>query len=791
MDTRDADAFSRYQVIRPLAQGGMGQLYLATDTKLNRNIVLKVLRDEVLSDDYQGYLQQEGLNLARLSHPHIRQLFDIESAGQRTALVLEYVDGRDLRAYLLENSPDYVERLRLLQETAAGLAAAHAAGITHNDLKAENVLVANDGTVKVSDFGLAQSGNSTVQDVKALGALAKSVLQDCADTTDQLSHLLASLTSTVAMNRPTAREAAAAFQACWLESTQAVTAVPKRRGALQPVVAISLIIILAAVGLLAQKLWEADDQQTYVAVLPSTVKNGNRLSDASAQALQSLVDAAIAESLAVDARVLLKRIEVEPDTAQDLQSLGIAQALDEWIASEIECLEAICNVSVMRLSTASGAVLASRTIPVAQDALLDSYQLMRETFPQLYERSSGAPGASPAISEDGMHTFVALLTQRKASASSYADVFESVSKLVDEHPAFLPLYKVYSDTALELFFESGDVSLLSQVDDALLRYASKYGDSDYLAHMRFELAIELGDFSRAARELELMNTLGADRVLLYELTGLYHGRQGENDLAEPFLQKAVKLRPSRSAYFRLGVNYYVAGDLARADATLTALNQAFGADQKSLNMLGLIHLDQGDLKLASRFFEGSVGLMPGPLQRSNLGLTRMLLRDYSGAAALFETLVAEGSRDPAILLNLADSYALGGAPERAEMYYRMIIELHNDGTMPVDLKSLSQAYAHLGQYEEAIALLSEIEASGERYEQAFNTALIYTIARQNLAALSAVETALSEGFGAVWFTLPWFDDLCRERGFSEALGSHGLDNRCAGVYIPASGTTND
>ena len=142
-------------------------------------------------------------------------------------------------------------------------------------------------------------------------------------------------------------------------------------------------------------------------------------------------------------------------------------------------------------------------------------------------------------------------------------------------------------------------------------------------------------------------------------------------------------------------------------------------------------------------------------------------------------------------MNLADCYALSGERERAEIYYRKIVEKHAQAQKPIDLKSLSQAYAHLGLHAEAIGLLSDIETSGERHEQAFNKALVFAITSQHLAALAAVETALAGGFGAVWFTLPWFDRLCTEPSFSDVLGNHGLHDRCSQVVYQALGATID
>ncbi len=150
---------NRYQVTSLLARGGMATVYLATDTRLDRVVALKVMHPHLASDPgFVARFQREARSAARLSHPHVVGVYDQgESVGQ-VYLAMEYIPGRTLRDVLDEYGPLSLEQaLVLLDPVLEALDAAHAAGFVHRDIKPENVLISDDGRVKVADFGLARA----------------------------------------------------------------------------------------------------------------------------------------------------------------------------------------------------------------------------------------------------------------------------------------------------------------------------------------------------------------------------------------------------------------------------------------------------------------------------------------------------------------------------------------------------------------------------------------------------------------------------------------------------------
>src|SRR5262245_1450556 len=146
-----------YQVISRLGQGGMGEVYLAEDTRLNRKIALKVLPITFIqSSDRLRRFEREAKAASALNHPNILTIYEIGQANGWHFIATEFVAGTTLRELMEGASMGLDETISVAVQVASALAAAHEAGIVHRDIKPENVMVRPDGLVKILDFGLAK-----------------------------------------------------------------------------------------------------------------------------------------------------------------------------------------------------------------------------------------------------------------------------------------------------------------------------------------------------------------------------------------------------------------------------------------------------------------------------------------------------------------------------------------------------------------------------------------------------------------------------------------------------------
>src|SRR5436309_1253208 len=154
----------RYEIRSQIGEGGMGEVYLAQDTKLDRKIALKTLPAELAGNsDRMRRFVQEAKAAAALNHPHIAHVYEIGESDGVHFIAMEFVDGFTLRQLIHEKQTDLPKLLRYLQHAADGLAKAHAAGIVHRDLKPDNIMITRDGHAKILDFGLAKLVEPTGQ----------------------------------------------------------------------------------------------------------------------------------------------------------------------------------------------------------------------------------------------------------------------------------------------------------------------------------------------------------------------------------------------------------------------------------------------------------------------------------------------------------------------------------------------------------------------------------------------------------------------------------------------------
>jgi serine/threonine protein kinase len=146
-----------YEIISPLGAGGMGEVYRARDTRLGRDVALKVLTESFAHDPERlRRFEQEARAVAALNHPNILALYDIGSRDGQPYLVSELLEGESLRDLLNAGPLPSRKASDYATQIASGLGAAHEKGIVHRDLKPENLFITKDGRVKILDFGLAK-----------------------------------------------------------------------------------------------------------------------------------------------------------------------------------------------------------------------------------------------------------------------------------------------------------------------------------------------------------------------------------------------------------------------------------------------------------------------------------------------------------------------------------------------------------------------------------------------------------------------------------------------------------
>ncbi len=162
MITKGDKINDRYQIIKTIGEGGMANVYLAKDIILDRNVAVKVLRGDLADDEkFVRRFQREALSASKLSHPNIVEMYDVGEDNGKYYIVMEFVDGKTLKSLIKRRGgltlPEVID---IMSQLTSGIICAHDSYIIHRDIKPQNVLILEDGRVKITDFGIAMALNS-------------------------------------------------------------------------------------------------------------------------------------------------------------------------------------------------------------------------------------------------------------------------------------------------------------------------------------------------------------------------------------------------------------------------------------------------------------------------------------------------------------------------------------------------------------------------------------------------------------------------------------------------------
>ena len=163
MITKGQKINDRYEIIKSIGEGGMANVYLGFDTILDRNVAIKVLRGDLSNDEkFVRRFQREALSASSLAHPNIVEMYDVGEDDGTYYIVMEYVEGKTLKQLLKKRGTlTLSEAIDIMSQLTDGMAHAHDSYIIHRDLKPQNIMIKDDGQIKITDFGIAMALNST------------------------------------------------------------------------------------------------------------------------------------------------------------------------------------------------------------------------------------------------------------------------------------------------------------------------------------------------------------------------------------------------------------------------------------------------------------------------------------------------------------------------------------------------------------------------------------------------------------------------------------------------------
>jgi tetratricopeptide (TPR) repeat protein len=700
-----------YRIEGRLGLGGMGEVLLAWDERLERRVAIKRIRQEAgLTTEQRERFRLEARLAARLSHSAVVQIYDLVSTGAEDVIVMEYVEGRTLADRLAAGERmETAEVLRLAGEIAEGLAAAHEAGLIHRDLKAANIMVTPSVHAKILDFGLA---------------------------------------------RPVIRKA----------SELAIT----RQG-----MVLGTCHAMSPEQARGEEVDERSDLFSFGALIHEMLTGrppfrGNDTIDSLRRVVtEEPVDPILArpdlpaEAARLLRRLLAKRREDRPAKAREV--IAILESLRTHSGSQAALLEEIAGGVYGGAETQVEPPVAlfplRRLVPLVAAVALLALLLGMQGVRRLVVFDVRA--------EDYL-TYMEIRKEidRGDGAVNLATRMAQIQNILKRNPEFLEAWILGARVSRGLFVdrrETGDRDNAETYIREARRLAP--GDPDPLIE-ELRLACALHDTRRAEGALTQLGALLTPARLL-PLQALVAEEGGDLTEAADLLSEVVKQRPdSWYARYRLASVEARRGHLDEARRLFTEILGKSPDNVLTLQYLGWLELWHGDLERAAEIFTRLTNTTKAPeLAWNNLGTVRTRQGKLQSAAEAFRRVLDIQPGYAPALANLAEVELDLGRRGEAEKHYRSALESleklghDNQLSLPEGLLK-AQCLARLDEVQPALAIARSASAQvANRPAQLVQIALVYNISGDREATLAAIKAARAKGVSDRWFQGPEFQWL--------------------------------
>jgi len=859
---------------RLLGEGGMGRVYLAQDNQLQRQVAIKELTSLAKSqtkDEEVNHALEEARLLARVNHTNIIQIHNIVDEGEHTALVMEYFNSKTLTQFQKETYPTLIQKLALLRQLSAGLAAAHINDVIHCDLKPSNILVNEKGQLKITDFGIAclsmsetnneqrknklsktlqygclffmspeQIKQQTVDyrtDIFSLGIIAyqlmvgshpfayghgignesakeianricehtpehaKNLMLDAPTAlTDLLMEMLVkpvdqrTLTATEIENRlkhiQSALQQSEMDEQLTLPLAQTAT-LPATKWKSNSVKFFSSICLLCIVVV---SIWFYSTQEIeikQVVILKPILANSPFMAPMQQDLVISAIEDALRQTVINTKNMyLVSQREVNSiakEYPNDLKKLRQAVGASDIISTTLECDNSRCKVSFSRLvaNPNNNEMLTVKTeknwlAPIEKFNVVYSASQTQfsSLFPQHPEMNQSGLVQRP-INEEDYRSYIELYSQIKGQGNHTEENLTKLKVILLRSPYLYAAYSLYRDAALDLYLDSQDKKYTNQLDVLLKNSPPEYRFSVYEAIDRFWLALDMGEVKLLNQQIGEARNRGASDFVLADLDAIVFFSESEYQKAAEAFIEVIKLRPSTVLLYNLAFTYWRMGELEMSEHTLNKLFKVLPNEYQARQLQANVWLLQGKLIKVIKVYEQIVEENENSQSLTNLSLAYALNKQYTKSLKFSKLAVENNKKHPFDLLNLADIEMILGNKQSAISHYKQVISSLIGKSEVKHLTNLAQAYAQLNQGALAIDALNQAQtlASGSG-EVSYASALVYSLLKEEASAVHHVQKALVNKVGAVWFNLPWFDNLCSNSNFRKLMVKNSNLTRC-------------
>ena len=801
-----------YRIEALLGAGGMGEVYRARDSKLDRDVAIKILPPDVASAELMRRFEQEARAASSLNHPNIVAIYDIGRVGDIAYIAMELVEGHTLRAAILETVP-VKEALRIAAKVADVLASAHQRGVVHRDLKPENVMIARDGYIKLLDFGLAKvestvdSGERTEPHTRSghvFGTASYMSPEQAAGRvvdfrSDQFSLgviLYEMLTGRRPFDRGTNAETLTAI------IREEAPPLPQLSGGFTPEMGQVIDRCLAksphdryaATRDLARDLRELRDRLT----LGSGERSGRSLR-IEAPRLPVIAAAVVVALILTGAAVLLNQrgraespayvLAVLPfrdlsgahdqafiDGVSEMIGARLAQARDLRVIPPFDAAARrrgatlLLNGGVQRvgeqlrvsyqLTDANGARLASDLVTAPNADVFTLEDLVADKVLQALklERPKRAPRASASLNGSDQKTYTEAvgLLQRMNNEESLDRAIRSLESLLSNARDSAAVNGTLGKALLRKYSLSKNRALVDQASVYAER-AVQLDPAEAEAYVTLgELRRVSGHLPEAAASFQHALVLRPDsldaRIGLADTFDAM-GRAADADRS---YRLALALRSDApDVYGHYGKFCYARGRYEEAARLFATQTDLLPDAPRAWSNLGAAQQALGHYEEAMRAYQRSISIYPTSSGYSNLGTCQFYLGHYADAVTAFETATAKTPDDYRLWANLGDAYRWApGQREKSAAAYQRALTLVRDAVAVNSNDALARAIAAscLAKRGNLAAAQTELSAAlradPTNADALYHAAVIANLRGDRDTAVAWITRAIAAGYPA-------------------------------------------
>jgi len=538
-------------------------------------------------------------------------------------------------------------------------------------------------------------------------------------------------------------------------------------------------LALVLVGAIAA--WQLQPKPPqYVAVIPPTLS-----ADGMQESQQELVKGAVYDAIQqsviqLDGYYLIPRIEVA-DVNGDLLAVQKATAADELITADIRCQIDACSINLSRLSPESGSEQTRLKVEDTKsfDVLTEDYlwiaNAVQKNIGWFY--SAGDISSYTQTQNQDYRGFLEV-SQEYVLQGASDNLLEKLEQ-VGNRKSLEEISTLYRDIALDLHYENTEAIYIEKLTRFLNDNTQNPTQIPALIN-QYYLQLAEQRFNDADNTIASIYARQTDDALqLFLKANLYQAKNDYQKAIETY-RILVKLKPTAINYQNLAIAYWYSGKLDSAKTNLTKALSLSPLSYKANQIRGAIALSEGDTQSAIISFGKITDKRKNPTDISNLGIAHLLAGNLDAAALYLAQAHQLAPNNIVILLNWADAENLRGEKQQATEKYLAITTRVNADTLDAnELRSKVLAHAHLGEFSDAIRLLKQLQKLDQQNIDTLYTAtIVYTLANEEISALTNIEEALDKKLNAKWFDIPWFDSLCDQPKFISLMKNNGAPQRC-------------